>query len=168
MTLDLANLLYQSGRGADAEPLFRSALERARKQFGPDDPRTAGILAAWGLSLIQRGQWTEAEPVLRECLAVREKQQPHAWQSFNTRSMLGGALLGQKKHDEAGPLLRSGYKGMVEREDEIPPKGRARLREAVDRLAAFYAATGKPELAKKYRAERKKYPEVLPAPLEER
>jgi hypothetical protein len=45
LTLDLANLLYQSGRSADAEPLFRAALEPVRKRFGPADPRTAGMCA---------------------------------------------------------------------------------------------------------------------------
>jgi hypothetical protein len=51
LTLDLANLLYQSGRGADAEPLFRAALGPFRQRFGPADPRTAGVLAHLGLSL---------------------------------------------------------------------------------------------------------------------
>jgi hypothetical protein len=43
LTSDLADLLDQTGRGAEAEPLFRAAPEGARKQFGPEDPRTAGM-----------------------------------------------------------------------------------------------------------------------------
>jgi tetratricopeptide (TPR) repeat protein len=155
-------------KAAEAAKLARELAGDARKALPKDSPQLAGMLAILGLELLEAGAFADAEPLLRESLTIRERAEPEAWTTFNTRSMLGGALLGQKKHDEAAPLLRSGYRGMVEREDEIPPKGRARLREAVDRLADFYAATGKPELAKKYRAERAKYPEVLPRPLEER
>ena len=35
----------------------------------------------------------EAEPLLRECLAIRERTQADAWTTFNTKSLLGGALL---------------------------------------------------------------------------
>src|SRR5204863_87015 len=49
---------------------------------------------------------------------------------FNTRSMLGGVLLGQKKYADAEPLLQSGYDGMNERAAKIPPQGKDRLTEA--------------------------------------
>ena len=92
------NLLGLRGRRPDAEakPLLRDALERARKRFGPADPRTAGAMAPLGRNLIQQRRWAEAEPVLRECLAIREKVQPDDWSTFNARCQLGGSLLGQK------------------------------------------------------------------------
>ena len=68
--------------------------------------------------------------------------------------MLGGALLGQKKYDEARPLLLEGYRGMKEREESIPAIGRPRLVEAVDRLIDLYTATDKPGQVKKWQAER--------------
>src|SRR5262245_66536985 len=84
----------------------------------------------------------------------REKTQPDAWTTFNTQSTLGGALLGQKKYDEARPLLRKGYKGMIEREDQIPAQGRDRIPEALDRLIELYTATNKPDPGKQYGAAR--------------
>jgi len=57
--------------------------------------------------------------------------------TFNTYSSLGGALLGQKKYDEAEPLLLKGYAGMTERESTIPPIGKDRRPEAVDSVIAF-------------------------------
>jgi hypothetical protein len=46
---------------------------------------------------------------------IREINQPDDWQSFDTRSLLGSALAGQKKFVEAEPLLVSGYEGMKHR-----------------------------------------------------
>jgi hypothetical protein len=164
LTLDLANLLDQAGRGPEAEPLFRAGLDNARKRFGADHPRTAGIMAIRGLSLVRRGQWTEAEPILRECLAIREKVQPDEWTTFNSRSLLGGSLLGQKKYAEAEPLLRKGYEGMKQREKTIPQEGRVRVSEALDRLIDFYTVTNKPDEVTKWHAERAKYPATAPPP----
>jgi hypothetical protein len=152
LTMDLANLLDRTGRGALAESLCRDALEAARKRFGPADARTAGIMATFGLSLIRQGKWSAAEPILRESLAIREKGQPEEWSTFNTRSLLGGCLLGQKKYAEAEPLILSGYEGMKAREAGIPVPGKPRLTEAAERVAKLYAAWGKKEKADQWRA----------------
>jgi hypothetical protein len=40
---------------------------------------------------------------------VRAAKQPVEWTIFNTRSLLGDALMGQKKYAEAEPLLLQGY-----------------------------------------------------------
>lgn len=71
--------------------------------------------------------------------------------TFNAQAMLGGALLGQKKYTDAEPLLLSGYQGMKQREAKIPPQGKVRLTEALERLVQLYEATGKKEEADKWR-----------------
>src|SRR5262249_13447654 len=96
----------------------------------------------------------------RECLAIREKTQPDVWSTFNTKSMLGGALLGQKKHAEAEPLLLAGYEGMKRRQKTIPTQARVRLAEGLDRLIELYIATNQPDEVKKRRDERAKYQEA--------
>jgi hypothetical protein len=40
----------------------------------------------------QQNKYAEAEPVLRECLALRTRKEPEAWTTFNTQSLLGDAL----------------------------------------------------------------------------
>jgi len=50
------------------------------------------------------------------------------------------------------------------REKTIPPPGRTRLPEALDRLIELYTATNKPDEAKKRQTERAKYPDVAPPP----
>jgi hypothetical protein len=113
----------------------------------------AGLLAQTALDLLALKKWAEAEPLLRESLAIRKKQEPDDWRTFNTKSMLGGALLGQKKYAEAEPLLVAGYEGMKKREAKIPPPGEIRLAEALERLAQLYEATGNKDEAAKWRKE---------------
>ena len=121
--------------------------------------RDHGLLAEKVLALLQAGKFAEAEPVARECVALREKLIPNDWRTFNARSMLGGSLLGQKKYVEAEPLLLSGYEGMKQREVNIPPEGKVRLNEALKRLAQLYDATQRPDEAAEWK---KKLAELEP------
>ena len=109
-------------------------------------------LSLRALLLINNGSFAEAEPLARKCLALREKMIPDDWRTFNARSLLGASLLGQKKYAEAEPLLLSGYEGLKQREDKIPPAGRIRPQEALQRLVRLYEETDRPGLA----AEREK------------
>jgi hypothetical protein len=54
--------------------------------------------------------------------------------------MLGCALLGQKKHADAEPLLLNGYEGLKQRQAETPPTSNVRLSEAAARLVEIYTA----------------------------
>jgi len=58
-----------------------------------DSLQLAGMLAQIGMSLLKQKKWTESEPLLHECLAIRDKKEPDDWRTSNTKSMLGGALL---------------------------------------------------------------------------
>ena len=51
---------------------------------------------------------------------------------------------------------------MKQREKTIPPPGKVRIPEALDRLIELYTATNKPDEAKKWQAERAKYKELAP------
>ena len=126
--------------------------EHRRKQIKPDDPAFAGELAVASLKLLACERYKDAESYLRECLTIRAKTEPDAWTTFNTQSMLGGALLGQKKYAEAEPLILQGYEGMKAREAKVPPPARERLTEAAQRIVQLYEAWGKPDQAAAWRA----------------
>ncbi len=114
--------------------------------------RDHGRLADMVRALLESGKYVEAEPLARECLALREKQIPDDWRAFNARSMLGGALLGQKKYgEETEVMLLNGYEGMKQRENTIPPAGRPRLKEALQRLVQLYAETNRPDQAAEWK-----------------
>jgi serine/threonine protein kinase len=159
----LAAAYDASGQFARSEPIYREELETARKSFGSGDLRAAGAAAQLSWNFLMQEKWGEAESVLRECLAVREKTQPDDWTTFNTRSVLGGALLGQGKKAEAEPLLLSGYQGMKAREAKIPSKARDRLSEAAARVVRLYEALGKPEQAAEWQRTTSYLPAELPA-----
>ena len=99
--------------------------------------------------MLKAGKPANAEPILRESLASREKNDAGAWQTFSTKSLLGDSLLGQKKYADAEPLLLEGYEGMKKRATKIPLQFRqARLSEAAERLVQLYEATENTEQAK--------------------
>ena len=99
------------------------------------------------------GEFPEAENQLRVYLTIREKSQPDAWPTFNTQSLLGGALLGQEKYAEAEPLLLKGYEGLKVHAKAIPPEARARIPEAIERLVKLCEATDRKEDADRWRKE---------------
>ena len=95
-----------------AGKLLLEQVPPARKRLPKASPQLGSFLAQVAMQLLQAKKWVEAEPLIRECLAIRTKTQPDSWTTFNAQSMLGGSLLGQKKYAEAEPLLIAGYNGM--------------------------------------------------------
>ncbi len=146
-------IFMQAGHPEHAEPILREKLTEVDKHYGRDSPQAASSRALLGLVLLQIEKYAEAERVLRESLSVRQKHQPDAWTTFYTEAHLGGALLGQKKYAQAEPLLLAGYEGMRQREQKIPPHGKPRLTETLQRLVELYQALEKPAEAEKRRKE---------------
>ena len=140
----LAVVYRLAGRPAEGGRLF---------DRNPNSPAHAAALAVRGSTLLVEKKPAEAELELRECLTIRQKIQPDDWTTFETKSMLGEALLDQKKFIEAEPLLLSGYEGMKQREDTIPSQDKPRLTKALQRLVKLYEAWGKKGEAIRWRKE---------------
>ena len=157
----MALTYIRAGQLDKAEAVCRASLEEAR-QLDKNSAHTARVLGDLGKVLLDQKKPAEAEPFLRECLAIRAKTVPDAWLTFNTRSLLGGAMLGQKKHADAEALLLQGYEGMKKREKSIPPQAKINLSNALDRLIELYTATNQPGELKKWQAERANYPSAHP------
>ena len=167
--LNLLELIYRgwdngTGRPDRIESMRLEFCELAKSHYGPESKEYTNILSLTGLAMLELQRWEAAEKSARTSLTIREKIQPDIWNTFNSRSMLGGALLGQKKYADAEPLLIAGYEGMKQREKTIPAEGKLRLPEALDRLVQFYTESNKPDEVEKWKAERAKFREVLPSP----
>jgi tetratricopeptide (TPR) repeat protein len=151
--LALAWVKAARGDRDEAAPLYLAALESARKN--PSDRMTlATALTESGRSRLAARDWKSSEALLRESLAIREAEMPHHWRTADARSLLGGALLGQKKVAEAVALLRSGYEGMARAAAAIPLVDRPRLAEALDRLITAGEAAGTRAKVGAWKAER--------------
>ena len=85
------------GKTKEAVALRKEMLESSRAALPKESLELAGQLAALSMTMLRLKAWDEAEPLIRACLAIRETKEPDDWRTFNTKSMLGGALPGQGK-----------------------------------------------------------------------
>lgn len=147
------NALEDARQFDEAEAWRRKWLATVKEKTGPDSTALADELTGLGLNLLKQDKWSDAESNLRKALAIRDAKQPDLWQNFNTKSILGSALLGQKKFADAEPLLLAGFQGMKSRQEKIPRAEKARVVEAAERLVQLYGALGKNDEATKWQAE---------------
>jgi predicted Ser/Thr protein kinase len=154
-----------AGRDESLRALNRAIAAEVRAIEKPYTFARADGLAFVGWYMLTVRQFTEAEPVLRECVAILEKEAPDAWQTHNAAWMLGWAVFGRGRAAAAEPLLLRGYEGVKRRAETIPEQFREVVVAAADRLVAVYDRLDRPADAAKWRAERATYPrEAAPPP----
>jgi hypothetical protein len=119
-------------------------LTRCRRATGGRPQQVAMMLHDLAESLLARNRPADAEPLLRDALALFDRAEPDGWQGCHVRSLLGASLGGQKKFAEAESLVRAGYDGLKAREAQLPTPVRFRLFDARDRAARLYRDWGKP------------------------
>ena len=147
----LAEAYGKAGRSAEAMKVAQEFLAETRKTSPKDSLRLAVALVQISVALLEVRAYGDAERVLRECLAIREKREPDLWTTFNTKAMLGNALLKQKKYADAESLLEAGCLGMKERFKMLSPKAKDQTKLALRQLVELYEATDKSALAAKWR-----------------
>ncbi|MFI5455362.1 MAG: tetratricopeptide repeat protein [Isosphaerales bacterium] len=148
---NLARAYQVAGRIAEAIRLQEETLKLAKVKMGPDHPHTLIFMKNLAEMYLDASRWADAETTARECLKLREEKKPDDWLRFHTMSQLGAALAGQKKYDEAEPLLVGGYEGMKAREAKIPAPSTKALAAAAARIVPFYEAWGKADKAAAWR-----------------
>ena len=148
---NLGKAYLENKQPAKALPLLSAYLAEQKKQFKGDSGHLAGSQALVGAALLKYGQPAEAEAVLRECLDLRNQNEPDAWSTYATKSLLGEALLNQQKFAESEPLLLEGYEGLKARAGDVPMRAKNNLPDATERLVKLYDAWGKVEDAARWR-----------------
>ncbi len=143
--LDYLAHTYQAlDRNEEAEQCLKQLQDIVNKD---ESLEKAGALANQGHSLIQEKKYLEAESILRESLELRMKHQADHWSRYNVESLIGECLLGQGKLADAEPLLISGYKGMMQHEEDCH---KLRLPEAAQRLVNLYELLGQNSKAEEW------------------
>ena len=143
----LAVTLAALGELAESAALTSTILEARRQVLGPLHPDTLLTADQLGDLYLQLREFGSAEKILHESLVTRRKTSPDEWRTYCTSNLLGGAVAGQQRFEEAEPLLVGGLKGMLEREKQIPRSALRWLREARERVIHFYIERGQPEKA---------------------
>jgi eukaryotic-like serine/threonine-protein kinase len=156
---NLASCHEQLKQYDQAEVWRRKWLPMSLEIDGPESFRYASFigLAGLGSNLVQQKKYADAEPVMRESLAILQKNFP-GWESFRAQSLLGDALLGQQKYAEAEPHL---VHACLEMKKLVTDSGhtyhssldRRNLIEALERLVQLYDATNRPDEAAQWRKE---------------
>ena len=138
---------FDQGNLAEAETCFRQSLALRRKTRHDVDV----TLSALANTLRRQQKYSEAEPLFRECLSMRETNCPNAWYTFFTRMRLGATLMAKRNYEEAEPLLISGYEGMRQRQSGIRDRYQV-LTESIENLVQLFEATSQFEKAAEWRA----------------
>ena len=73
---NLAQMLKETGKTAEAEPLFREALSLSEKLYGPQDRRVAECLHNLSALLFAQRRYRDAEGLLRQAIAIEDKILP--------------------------------------------------------------------------------------------
>jgi serine/threonine-protein kinase len=147
---NLAALDVEQHRYARAEALVREVIQ-GRRRRASEALQLAGSLALLGRLLLETDRPRDAEPPLREALAVRRKALPKGdWQTAYTGSLLGCCMTSQRRFTEAEPLLIAAAEALA----KDPAAPRARRRESVDRIVTLYGAWNKTDEAARWRAKR--------------
>jgi len=149
---NIATVLVERGDIAGALPLLRESLAARRAKLPADSPELTGNLAMLGVTLVKAGDdasLTEAEPLLTEAIAQREKQFPAGhWRIAEAAGAMGELRLKQKNYADAEPLLRQRAEALDREPSGLPAKKRAAIQPLID----LYESTGKPDEAAKWRA----------------
>jgi len=140
----LARTYMDQRKFDDAQPILTSLLEIAARRLGPEHNTTMDARILLGYLLVQTGRFAEAESPLRDAVRVRERLMPDTWNLANVRSLLGASLSGQRKFDQAEPLLTAGVQGLLDRWRDIPAASRHFFEFASAAVVQMYRDMGQP------------------------
>jgi hypothetical protein len=103
----LADALFNSGKYAKAETIFRELLAVQQRVLGPEHPSTLGAANNLANALHEQGKYAEAEAMLRKTLAVQQRVMGREHpETLMAASNLANTLKAQDKYVEAETISR--------------------------------------------------------------
>jgi tetratricopeptide (TPR) repeat protein len=141
-SLQLIDALVKSGKPAQAAELVPDLLESIHTRL-PKNISAQFLLNLARSYFLEVKEYSNAEQLLQEALATYQAELPNDWRTFWAKSMLGEALIGQHKYDEAELLVREGTDGLIEQEPSIPIIRRSEVMRSMELLQAVYEAQNK-------------------------
>jgi serine/threonine-protein kinase len=144
---NLASVLYQQGKYAEAEEALRERLAVSEAHWPPGDWHIGNAHAALGNLFMLIGDTAQAEPFVRQRLAIYEAAfgSDHGW-TAQAKVALGSCLAGLNQYTEAEQLLLEGYRSLRDRsglEDRY-------TQGALTLLVRLYRAWGREDAERQY------------------
>jgi tetratricopeptide (TPR) repeat protein len=139
---NLAELYLDRQQYTQAEPLLKKALEGRRRRLGADHPDTIAVMNNLAKAYLGQTEYPECEKLLTAVPDPQDGAQ-ETWRRYQTQSLLGAALAGQKQYAKAEPLAVSGYQRMFERQTALPYDERSEIARAGARVIQLYKDWGK-------------------------
>jgi serine/threonine-protein kinase len=136
----------------EAEAALREALQVRRDSLPPQHPEIANSLNNMVNILRRQDKTNDVEAFAREALAIREKQIPDNWRTFNSKAVLGLVLYDQGRYADAESYMLAGYEGLRQRLPQMHSNAKGRCLEAAEHLVLLYQATGKEEQARRWKS----------------
>jgi serine/threonine protein kinase/tetratricopeptide (TPR) repeat protein len=157
----LSRVLFEQGRYEDAVSALEDALRIAGPALGPDHPLVAIYTINLGAVELARhtpAATAAAELLLRDGLRIRSLAPnvvpsrrrtfpDNDWSIGGTKSLLGAALLAERRYDEAEAMLLDAERDLAASDDH-----RGDMNATIRRLADLYDSLGKSAKAAAYRA----------------
>jgi len=146
---NLAGVMNLEGSYEEAERLLRLKVDLERSALPANHWRLgSSLVSGLGRALVERGKYSEAEPVLREGLEILEADLgvDHSWVA-TARGVLASCLFGLGRNAEAASLVRVSLEHLEGDEPLSKPNWYA-----VKQIIESLEAVGRPEIAARYRA----------------
>jgi tetratricopeptide (TPR) repeat protein len=145
----LSDYFKEAGDLAALEQWHRDNLAKTRSSFPAGSLPVAVSLRMLGEFLLEQERSTEAEAAFREVADIARAALPrNHWRLFEIESMVGRALAGQGRFEDAEALVVDGYLHMRDN-TQVPADEVSR---ALTRVIDLYTAWQKPDEAAKFRA----------------
>lgn len=127
--------------------------EEIRSLRGDEYPHFAESLLAMARIMISRGNFSNAESSVRECIEIRKTSLPEDhWLTSVAENILGECFVGRQRYEEAEPLLLDSFftiRQQLGEDDE-------RTVTALGRIDQLYEKWGMPERATEFREKLRK------------
>jgi len=148
---NLAQVLQNEGKLAEAETLYRKNLEDRRRLLGPDHSDVLISMKDLVQILQVQNKFGEAESLLREALEIRKRTLPKDhWKIALTEGLLGDCLCALGRYSEAEPLVVGSYEKLKAAQGPLSRQ----VTQARDRVIKLYEAWKKLDKAAMWKAER--------------
>jgi tetratricopeptide (TPR) repeat protein len=140
------------GDTARAGQIWQHALQGFRSLGSDAEANAVDASELLGQNLTKQRKYAQAEPLLRQAVAFREKGDRDDWALFRAQAFLGACLAGMRRFADAESFLVNGYDGMQQRVARMPAKQKRWIRSTTEQIVDLYTQWSKPGQAAQWRA----------------